>query len=814
MYVLLNYLKTTLRVLYRDRTYAVINVLGFSIAIACCLILGAYLYGELSFDRHHENSDRIHRVVHQISSEGSNEISPFTSRMLGPLLERDYLEVQDFTRLRPAFSLPMLLRSQDTAIYWEEAMIADENVFEMFSYDVLAGDPDNALFDSNSIAISESVARTYFDRVDVVGEMLDSPNGSFRISLVYADLPENSHLSHDILLPYRRYNPATADNPNAQEILWDPSVYTYALLPQNVDTNRFREMSAEFWQRYMAEQGRATGTTIEFFLEPLPSIHMESRTLGSSALANKYYFYTFAVIGIFILLIACINYINLASARAITRAKEVGIRKLVGASKRQLIAMFMSEAIFFAVVGLALGIGLAELLLNVSPVNELLDRSLSLATSLTPEVVGILVVAALLIGAITGLYPALFVVRTLPVQALSGSRSSSMETGLSRRGLILLQLTISLGVIAATLLMMNQMQFIQSYSMGFEKENKLVVRLQGADLIEQLPVIENELNQHPSILGSTIGLEIPGQMEDSLYQYNVEMENGEFGPQLFRGFRMGNGYLNTMGMQLVAGRQFESAVTTDAALPVMVNEETVRRLGWNEPIGKTLERGGRFLRVIGVIEDFNFQDLRVGLEPLLISHDEPDFSNWPQNERPLAFRWLFVSYVEGELEETIQFLNGLFADLDPLQPFQYELLEDSLDEVYGSQTNQLKLVASFAVICIFISCLGLLGLSAFTTQQRTKEIGIRKVLGATVTQIILLLYRNIFSLIVVAGLAGSLLSYLAIVEWLRSFAYQAAIDPLAFVLSTLIVLLVAFMTIASQSYRTAQANPIEALRYE
>ncbi len=811
-----HYIKISFRNLFRDKLYASINIIGLAISIACCLLLTLNLYSELTYDGHNENADRIHRVVQQLSNAGGSEISAVTSRMVGPLLVRDYPEFESFVRLRPSPSDPMLIARGDTALNWDSVMIADQNVFEVFTHELLAGNSDTALVDPNSVAVSQSFVNAYFGNGNsptaAIGETIEAMGSSFRIDLIFADLPKNAHLQYDILLSYNFFNAPNADNPNALALLWDPSVYTYVMLPAEYDVNEFDSIAADFWNRYMADAGAQRETRIDYYLEPLRSIHLQSQTVGSDAIANKYYVTIFFAIAVIMLLVACANYMNMATARSAQRAKEIGVHKVLGASRKQLIIFFLSESVFFSLLALILALVLVEII-RFTPLNQILGGGVSLSLLINPTTGLIVVFGSIVLGLVSGLYPALYLSAILTTRALQGIGNSGGQIWITRKGLTLFQLMSSLSVIACALLMTKQLDYIRSYSPGFDKENKLIVRLQGADIVDKLPILKNEFGQQNSILGSTISLELPGQMEDSLYLFTANRDSGEAVAQGFRVFRMGDDYLDVMRIELVAGSDFEEASGTGATMPILVNEETVRRLAWTNPIGQLIENDrGTVLQVVGVVKDFNFQDLSVGIEPLMVTHDEPDYKSLPASSRPYVYRWLILDVAEGEMAETIAYLDTLFSELDPDQPFSYQLLEDTLNEMYRSQYRAIDLIGSFALISILISCLGLFGLSAFTTQQRRKEIGIRKILGASVLRIIIMLSQTILSLVAIAAITGSLLSWWIIGNWLESFAYRASIDPLVFVLATVIVGVIALATMILESYKTANANPADTLR--
>ncbi len=804
-----SFLKITLRNLYREKMYAVINISGLSIAIACCLILGMWLHSELTYDQHNVRYKEIFRVVNEFNANGKINEYAITSILLGPMLAEEYAEVKDFVRFLPIGRGNSIFRHGDDVFYWDNVYRADDNVFEVFTHDIIYGDPKTALVDPTSIAVSESFARKYFGDRNPIGETISDDTNTYNITLVFADLPENTHLKYDVLESIL----AEPDSVTARRRnLYTIDFYTYLVMSEGYDIEDFRRISDSFFERNMAEIGKSINETWRSWLQPLADIHFQTEVGYDRPTGNKFYVYGFLAVAIFILLVACINYMNLATARATKRAKEVGMRKILGAGRTRLVCQFLIESIFFSLISLLLALVLVEIVLNLTPLNNLLGKSLSLTMSHEPGLFGWMLVFTLVTGLIAGVYPALYLSAIMPLPALvSGVRAGKGNIRL-RQVLVLTQFVITVGVIACTLLMALQMRYISKKSLGFSDENKVIVTLRGADLIDKIPTIEKELSKNSNILGMTVSGNMIGQPMP-IHVVGVENNTGVMENTTAKHMAVGDNFLEVMGMQLASGRDFSKRLLTDIGASVVVNEAMVKKMGWDEPLGKRLQFG-QPARVIGVVKDFNFMSLHTLVEPFFLHRLVIDTNNIPVQQRANMQIYFIVNIAGEGVSQTLSLLEDTFAKFDAKHPFQFEFLDDSLNQLYASDQRLMKLTGIFAGVCIFISCLGLFALAAFTTEQRTKEVGIRKVLGASTWQIIAMLSRGILLLVLGGAVIASVLSYFAMDEWLTGFAYHTNIDPWVFLVSAAVAAVVAFATVAVQSFKTAGANPVDALRYE
>ena len=802
-----NFIRVTLRILYREKIYAAINIAGLSLAIACCLILGIYLYGELTYDQHNSKYKQIYRVVCEYNINGKIEPMAQTSILLGEMLADEYAEVRDYVRFFRV-NRKALWRYEDTSYFWDRTAYASKNVFDVFDHHFIYGDPN---FDKNErfIAVSETFARKYFGDENPVGKIIHGALNSVKITHVFADLPKNTHFKYDLLMSDDIPFFDTPDDPNQRtQTLWNIMVYTYLLMPENYDIRDFKNIIGPFYEKHMKNFEGVINGTWRAWLQPLADIHYNSDVGRDEPTGNKLYLYGFIAVAVFILLVACINYMNLATARAAKRAKEIGMRKILGSNKRRLIIQFLVEAIIFSVISMLLGLVLVEIFLKITPINALMDNKITLDLYNSPVLLGWMLLFSLGLGLISGIYPAIYLSSVAPLSALVGSHRTGKGSIRIREILVFIQFTITVCVIACTLLMAMQMHYISNKSLGFDKENRLVVTVRTGDVIDKVPTIKKELLKNSSILGVSLCNDVFGDVRGL---GAVMVDNNDNVPErtLVNLMQVGNDFTNVMGIKLLQGRDFSKRLLTDVGDSFIVNQTMVNKMGWDQPLGKHIQNG----KVIGVVEDFNYNSLRTSVEPFMFTRLP---QNIPQNERSITIRFLIINVAGEDIFNTLEYVENIFAEFDPGHPFEFEFLDDFLNNLYFSEQRLMKLIGIFAAVCIFISCMGLFGLASFTTEQRTKEIGIRKVLGATVLQIVTMLARNILFLIGGGAVVASLIAYFVMDEWLMDFAYRINInkDLWVFLLSAAAAAFVAFITIALQSFKTARANPVKALHYE
>ena len=805
------YWQIALRMLAREKLYALLNISGLALGLACCLMLGLYLWSELTYDRHHVNHERIFRVASQIKyGDGRSADLAISGSALGLMLAEEHPDYfKSYVRFRDVSRPePVLLRHEDERAYWDDVYLADANVFEVFTHEIIHGDPRTALTEPKSIAISGRVAQRYFGNDNPIGRTLMADDGTaLTVRLVFEELPENTHLRYDALVAYKG---AGAEIPTditsrLQRLLdFGNFEYTYVVLADGADPREYARMSEAFNEKYIKMMLQMANVEWKSWLEPIADIHLNAELDYDLPHGNRLYLYAFAAVAVFILCVACINYVNLATARASQRARAIGLRKILGAGRGSLMAQFLGESVLFALLATVLGVILVEVLLSLPAVAALFGKTLALDLFGRPLLALGVLGFGVLVGLLAGLYPAVYLSSFMPLTALTGRyRPGGLRL---REALVFVQFAISIGVIACTLLMGQQMRYIASKGLGFEKENRVLVTLRGRELVERESVVAAELEKHKGVVGVATSTAIMGR---DMGQVTGKVENNE-GAMTDFGFNImwvGDDFIPVMGIELAQGRDFSRRLLTDVGATYIVNETFVRKMGWDEPLGKRMGIGMPGMSqgpVIGVVKDFNFESLRSNIEPFVMLRQGSDGGQ----------RLMIISIAPEGIRETLQHIRNLFAELDPTHPFEYTFLDEELDQLYVSEARLMRLIGIFAGICILVACLGLFGLAASATEQRTKEIGIRKVLGASTFSIILLLARRVLVLIAAGALLASIVAWLAMQEWLSGFAYRAALNPLYLLLAALGAGAIALLTMALQSWRTARGDPVQALRYE
>lgn len=809
-------IKATWRTLYREKSYALINLSGLSLAIACCLILGLYLRNELNYDRYNTRHKQIYRIVNEFNTNGSANTYAVTSVALGPLLKQNYPEIKDYVRFRRPSDAKVLVRAEDKVFYWEGIYFADDNVFDIFTHRFIYGDPKSALKDPSSAAVSESFARKYFGNANPIGKAIQAdiaPAMPRKITAVFRDLPENTHMRYDALFRDPNNRPGAAPDPRQ---LTGIAYYTYLVMPENYNVSNFKTLSDSFYTRFMADLTRRVNITWRSWVQPLASIHLYSDVGFDLPTGNRYYVVGFAAVAVFILLVACINYVNLAMARGTKRAKEIAMRKILGVSRLHLAFRFLCESVLFSLIAMMVGVVLVQLVLKFTPISDLLGKALVLDLQQEPLLLAWILGLGLIVGLMAGLYPAVYLSSISPMSALASTHGGRGSYRI-RELLVLLQFTVSVIVIACTFLMAMQMRYISNKPLGFDKNNRLIINLTGLEVTLKYQQIKAALLKNSHVLGVTACSQMIG-IGQNLGSNTAMVDNKDGVPEMaiLSHIQVDDGFLTTMGMHLASGRDFSKLLLTDIGMNYVINETMVKNRGWKDPLGKRIQGLGGNGKVIGVVKDFHFKSLHSPVEPFAVTTFDKEFDfSTVKKEQSSALRFVLVVHIAAnDTQQTLGFIQRTFSEFDPRHPFEYRFLDDAIDKLYMSENRLMKMTGIFSAICIFISCLGLFGLAAYTTEQRSKEIGVRKILGASAFQIILLLSRKILLLVFAGAVIASAIAYYAIREWLAGFAYRVGINPLVFLISALIVIGVAFITIGLQSYRTAQRNPALTLRYE
>lgn len=819
-----NHVIVLLRNFWRERLYTAINITGLALGLASCLLLGLFLRSELTYDQHYPNHENIYRIVNEFVINGKQETFARVSGPLGPMMAEEYPDViQGYVRIRSlgnqggtAVRRP---EQPEDVFYWENSYFADQNVFDVFPVEVVHGDPKTALVEPTSLAISETVARKYFGNENPIGKRLVTDSSiTTTVMLVFRDQPANTHLKYDLLFSYNLPFLRIGDTPSErQERLLGVEDFTYLVMHPSFKAEAWQRMSNDFAAKYMTRPLNLIRATWRSWLQPLASTHMQAEVAHDRPNGNAAYLYGCAAVALIILIIACINYMNLATARATRRARSVAFRKILGASRLGLATQFLAEALLFSLVALVLAVGLVALAIQLTPISALLDHKVGLIALLDPQLALWLVGVALGIGVLSGVYPAFYLSSWAPITALTGKQQPVGANLRMREFLVLVQFTVSAAAIAATLLMIAQMHYVSSRPLGFARDHRVLVSVRGSTTIDKIPTIRNELLSDSSIRGVAVAQNTPAEgnnsVEISLAQ--VEGEDGAMSQHLIDILRLGEDYAKVMGLALSQGHDLSSRLPDQEGANLLVNEALVKKMGWNNPVGKRviLDSATSAGRVVGVVQDFNFKTLHHQVSPLVMVPLSNDMSKVSQLLRPFEQRYLIMEVAPEGVRQALEHAGQVMQAADATHPFEYRFLDESLDKLYKSELTLTKLIGIFAAISIFIACLGLFGLAAFTTEQRSREIGIRKVLGATAWQIVGLLARRILALVLIASVLAGVAAYVMVDEWLQGFAYRAGINPLIFLLAAVVAAAVAFVTVAAQSWRTANADPVQSLRH-
>lgn len=802
------HLKFFIRVFLKDKFFSILNVLGLALGISVSILLLLILQHDLTYDKHYPNYERIFRLSGHLQATGVDLRLARSARELGDILKNEFPEVMAVTR---ANSWDHTLvryegEGEDIAFYEEDVVRTDSTYFDVFDHEFLAGDKNTALDQLNSVVISESTAKRYFGDEDPLDKFLRIADELWRVTGVIEDLPPNTHLKFDFLLSglSRTREWVLEDGGIVKsEAFWNPDVYTYLLMPDQYDPQRFYEKFPAIYDKYYKSFGDQVGGKYDPMLHSLASIHFESDLEGDEPVGDISYLYAFTAIGILIMLLACINYMNLATAKSMKRAGEVAMKKTLGSGKTSLVMAFLGESIFLALVSLLVAIALVSVVVNLPAFSQLMGREISADFVRNPTLLLGSVGITLLIGLLSGLYPAAVMPFIPTLTALKGLYRNSKSGLTLRKILIGVQFAISIFVVVCTVFMQQQIDFVRNQGLGFDKENVLIIPIQDTLVQKQISSIRGEMVQHTGIKAAATSYNVMGMGVGG----SVMWAEGDTGmkQQSFNMIAIGDDYLQTMGISLLKGREFQKGPKADLDNVFLCNQAAARLMGWgDDPIGKRVKwfHGKTDGQIVGLVEDFNFKSLHNEIEPLLIvkSREEGGF--------------LHLRLAGANLPKTLGWVRERWKQYDSNHPFEYFFLDSRFNEQYRADEIQYRLLSVLTYVCVFISLLGLLGLSAFNAAQRTKEIGIRKVHGASTPRIIYLLFKDVMYLIIIASIVVVAPAYFIISQWLGNFAYQANLNYATFAVAGLFAMLLAFVTVAFHSWKTALANPVDSLKYE
>lgn len=810
--MLRNHLKLAFRHMWRKKGYTLINILGLAIGIACFLLIFLFVWDESSFDKFHEKGEDIYRVALDRKYPGRMRSYAIIPHSYAEMMETDLPEVKEAVRLFYFQGNALSFKANDNVFEEPEAMWADSQFFELFSIPLLSGETATALNKPNTVVLTESAANKYFGAQDPIGKVLDIPGTTddLVVTGICGDVPPNSHLRFNMLISSSSFD--FLQTPNfvnffAYTYLWlepgtDPAALE-AKFPQMVRKYAGGPIQRQFNVSY--DDYIAAGNGYDYYLQPLQDIYLTSNLENEikppgSTTRN----YIFGIIGLFILIIAIINFMNLSTARSTERAQEVGIRKTLGVRPKQLINQFLSEAILVSLFSLALSLVLLVFMLPLF--NDLSGKAFTLGHMIGWRSIVLLPLLALGIGLLAGSYPAAVLSRFRPIEVLKGKLTATRHGIALRNGLVVFQFMISVILIISTIIVFNQLQFIRNKELGFNQEK--VLSLRGANVLNtQTEAFKEELLKLPEV--SEVGgcNTMPGE---AFFGTSFRKE-GDTETAFGSGITIDEDFINCLEMELLDGRNFSDAFND--SLSLLINETAVQELQMEDPIGKRLitintnfQTGEETLTtytIVGLVKDFHFQSLHQAISPVYFFHNENETG---------ASNVLSLRLQANDFQQTIQKVENIWTRFSPDQPFRYSFLEGDLSSLYIAEQVSQRIFGLFSLLAIFIACMGLLGLAAYITLQRTKEIGIRKVLGASTANLISLLSKDFLKLVFIALLLGSPVAWFAMNKWLENFAYRVDVNWTVFLLAGVLAIIIAFFTISFQAIKTARANPIKALK--
>jgi len=808
-----NYLKIAWRNLVRNKTFSLINIVGLAIGLACFIMIALYVADELSYDRHNEKVDRIYRVNSDIVFGGNKLHLAVACDPMGATLKKDYPQVEEFVRFYTSNG-SKLVKKGNEYINEDRVVHADSTLFNVFTLPAIAGDTKTALNEPNTVVITASAAKKYFGSTDAVGKTIETNvhnSTLYKVTAVIKDIPRTSHFNFDFIFSMDNVNYPWGNYLSMNH-------QTYIVLKKGTDHKAFEKNFAQVIDKYVIPQAKEfmnissteefekAGNKLEFSLMPLADIHLYSdRTPELGVNGNIQYVYIFSVVALFVLLIACINFMNLSTARSSNRAKEVGIRKVLGTEKRSLVTQFLTESIIMAFIALIFAVCLVWLF--ISYFNDISGKNLAMVDLLKPQYLAVLLILPFAVGGLAGSYPAFYLSSFRPIAVLKGKINAGFKRSNLRNVLVVSQFSISIILIVGTIIVYRQLNYIQNKKLGFNKDQLLTVNGTGA--LSSPEAFKTEVSKMTGVKGAAFTGYLPvsgSARSDNTYSKESVMDSKN-GLNM-QTWIIDHDYINVMGMEMVRGRNFSREFGTDSS-GLIINETTARLLGYENPVGKKIytyfqdQFSNRLVSydIIGVVKNFHFESLKETIGPLCFRLGN---STWSTSFKVNT----------SNIKSLIAGIETKWKAMAPGMPFSYQFVDESFDNMYRDELRTGKLGLGLAVIAILIACLGLFGLAAYMAEQRTKEIGVRKVLGASVTNIVTMLSGNFLKLVVLSSLIAFPISWWAMNKWLEDFAFRINIGWWVFVAAGLSAVVIALATISFQAIKAAIVNPVQSLRTE
>jgi putative ABC transport system permease protein len=796
-----NYIKIAWRNLFKDKLYSMVNILGLSIGITCCVIIYLYVSYELSYDMYHEKASRIYRMTSAAHEPTKVDYFAPTSPIMASSVKENFPEVESIVRFQGS---KRILSYNENKFPETKLIYSDSNLLDVFSFPVIQGQKRDALQKPYSIVLTESTAKKYFGNEPAAGKIMKlSDTINFTVTAVIKDIPQNSHFNFDCFLSRNtilELNKGDSSFVENNELNWfNCNTYSYLLIKPDVDIEKLKTKINTFMDKETADIKKESGMWMNMDLQALSEIHLKSNLESDYPDSRKgdiTSIYIFIGTAILMLLIACCNFINLSTAKSINRSKEIGLRKVIGATRKQLITQFIGESLFFTIISSIISIGLVFLLLP--SFNSFIGFDISV-TSDTFLIYGAIIIC---VGILSGAYPALLMSSFSPIRSIKGHIKHGLMDVLFRKGLVVFQFAIAVALIICSTIVLNQLDFIQNKNIGMNKEQLLALEFKPQDA-GKAEVILKELQQNPKVSQATINSFSFKRMSNITLLPEGTPANRMTSCSVFSA---DENFFNTFQIPIVAGRDFSKKYATDVAEAFIVNEAAVKEFGWKTPqaaLGKKVDWAfGKSGKIVGVVKDFNYSSLKEEVKPILIHV----FPNW--------FSTITLRLKTDDLTSTLAQIETSWKSIATNSPFKYSFIEDDFDSLYQSEIKMRTMLGTFTFLAILVACLGLFGLAAFTIKQRYREIGIRKVLGSSVNGIVKNLSIDFLKLVVISIIIAIPLAWYAAYKWLQDFAFKIEISVWTFVLASTLSIIIALITVCFQALRAAYANPIKSLRAE
>ena len=818
--MLKNYFISAYRNIKRNKFYSALNIFGPAIGITCAILILLYVREEITFDKYNKKYDRIYRLESDFNISGKPTLAALVPMPMAPTLKDEYPDIREVTRFAGFGIQDILFQYKDLKFFEDNIYFADSTVFKLFDYEFILGSPEKALNEPNTIVITESFAGRYFGRENPMGETLKTSNfGNLRVSGVIRDIPANSHLRFDCLISMATIvELAGVDNFNSRsaQAFWNISSFAYIMLDDNARIEDLLGKFPTFYDKYMSSLGKMINGTFMLRATRIDKVHFGSKLEFDLPVGNISYIVIFSLVGVFMLLIASLNYMNMATARSTNRSKEVAMRKVIGASKSTLIRQFISESMVLVI--LALVIALIAAMLILPAFNTLTDKALMIGDLFRPGTFMLIVIITLFVGLVSGSYPAFYLSSFSPVEVLKSNVNPRQGKGVLRKILVVFQFAISGALIIGTVIVSRQQRFIRNIDLGLNKENVMIIPVRDTAFINhKMQAFKDELVKLPDVKGVTSAVLVPPLMASKVV-FQIEKDSSMV--ELAVSFSVvDHDFIDVMQMKLKGGRNFDRSMTSDLTQAFLINETAAKAFGWGEnALGKRIKFGinpstGQAQRdgvVIGVVKDFHFTSIHNQIEPFI----------FVVSSNPNSYFYVRIS--QNDIPSTIENVKRVQQEMGNTLPFNYFFFADKLDEMYTAENKLNSLFNIFSVMTIIIACLGLLGLTSYVTEQRSRETGLRKIMGARVDQIILLLNKDFLLLVLISNLLSWPVSYYLMNHWLQGFAYRMefGFSPFVmntlfpFIISLLLTFLIALITISSISIKSAYENPVNSISRE